>query len=624
MAAPELARLPLAPSPGAGLMPFPSSVRARMLVLILLAAVPLFGMAASIAWQNYRMVAERPRQQATLLLTAAGARNEAVLDQAARLLDGLSASPAVQAGGAACADALDQTMRLFGDRYQQLAVFDAGGRQRCDSTRATHAALGDSPAVRSLLAQVRSTHRFEVGEVVGSPVPGRPELTVAGSLAGEGGFAGILLAVLRVDWLGMPTSPGLTAPQGASWLVGADKRTMVEVGRAGAQSGGAATTQASAAQPAPDTLKALLAVAEAGPRIATGALGMPYAYAAARLRGGVMLLVGVPAAAEIGRADAVLGRRLAELGLLLLAGLVAVALGGRLLLVQPVKALSRAVRLWRDGGRFDPGPLDGAPAEICELAATFDQASAALRTRETELREASVRQDLLMQEIHHRVKNNLQIVASLLNLQASRIKLPEARAEFAAARDRIRALATLHRHLYAHDELHTINMRSFLAELCEQLFQAIGETPAGGRINLHIDAPELQISSDQAVPIALIVTEAVSNAAKYAFPGGRSGHIRVRLETMSGIVAAAPPVGGTEPLQGARLSIEDDGVGIPAGRTETEAGVRDGIGITLIRGFARQLGATLTVSHDGGTQYAIDIPLRNAHGEQRDPAHLED
>ena len=199
-----------------------------------------------------------------------------------------------------------------------------------------------------------------------------------------------------------------------------------------------------------------------------------------------------------------------------------------------------------------------------------------------------------MQEIHHRVKNNLQVVASLLNLQASRIRQPEARAEFQSARDRVRTLATLHRHLYAHGELHTINMREFLVELCSQLFQAMGEK-AGERLRLEIEAPELRMSSDQAVPLALIVTEAVSNAVKYAFPGGRRGSISVYLKADH---------------DHAVLEIFDDGVGIPAGRVETEAGTRDGIGIQLIRGFARQLGATLQVEEGHGTRYKVRLPLQ--------------
>ena len=200
-----------------------------------------------------------------------------------------------------------------------------------------------------------------------------------------------------------------------------------------------------------------------------------------------------------------------------------------------------------------------------------------------------------MQEIHHRVKNNLQIVASLLNLQASRIKAPAAKAEFQSARDRVRALATVHRHLYAHGEVHTINMRSFLLELCGHLFQALGETE-GDRLQLEVEAPELEMSSDQAVPLSLIVTEAVTNAIKYAYPAGRRGVISVRLQRRQEVV---------------ELEIRDDGIGIPAGRAETDAGTRDGIGIQLINGFARQLRATLDVEQGAGTRYVVRMKLRS-------------
>ena len=160
-------------------------------------------------------------------------------------------------------------------------------------------------------------------------------------------------------------------------------------------------------------------------------------------------------------------------------------------------------------------------------------------------------------------------------------------------------------------------MRSFLEELCGQLFQAIGEKQ-GGRIRLVIEAPEIVMSTDQAVPLALVVTEAVSKAIKYAFPGGRGGVVSVRLaEEVAGI---------------ATLVIEDDGIGIPAGRAETESGVRDGIGIQLIRGFARQLGATLEVTEGVaagtgiglGTRYRLMVPLHpEAYGSGSDAASSE-
>lgn len=277
--------------------------------------------------------------------------------------------------------------------------------------------------------------------------------------------------------------------------------------------------------------------------------------------------------------------------------MVGVAGATTFMVSHPIALLQKSVDLWRLDSVFQRRPASRSlpsTRELRQLTVSFQRATFMLRRQQSRLAKAMDQQELLMQEIHHRVKNNLQVVASLLNLQASRIRMPEARAEFQSARDRVRTLATLHRHLYAHGELHTINMREFLIELCSQLFQAMGEK-AGERLRLEIEAPELKMSSDQAVPLALIVTEAVSNAVKYAFPGGRRGSISVSLKADH---------------SHAELEIFDDGVGIPAGRIETEAGTRDGIGIQLIRGFARQLGATLQVEEGHGTRYKVNLPLQ--------------
>lgn len=290
----------------------------------------------------------------------------------------------------------------------------------------------------------------------------------------------------------------------------------------------------------------------------------------------------------------IFARRLAVLAIVLVIGLAASAIGIRVAVVDALRRLSRAMDAWRGGSAFAVDADVLAPWEVRVLAQSFEQATHAILRQEAELGEAIQQQELLTREIHHRVKNNLQIVASLLNLQASRIRQPEARAEFQSARDRVRALATLHRHLYATGELNAIQMRPFLQELCGQLFHAMGEQD-GERLTLEIDAAQMEINADQAVPLALIVTEAVSNAVKYAFPDGRLGHIRIRL-------AAAE-----ETLL---LRVEDNGVGIPSGRAETEAGVRDGLGLQLIRGFVRQLGATLLVEEGHGTRYTVTIPLR--------------
>lgn len=285
-------------------------------------------------------------------------------------------------------------------------------------------------------------------------------------------------------------------------------------------------------------------------------------------------------------------------GLIALATLLGVGIaiaGLDHVVASPLRRLGSGIDNWRAGQEFDVAAIGSLPREFRAVALSFSRSTIALSRREQELRAAVIKQQLAMQEIHHRVKNNLQIVASLLNLQASRIRLPEARAEFQSARDRVRALATVHRHLYAHGELNTINMRIFLSDLCGPLFQAMGES-RNDRISLEIDAPELQMSSDQAVPLSLIVTEAVTNALKYGFPGGRRGTITIRL-TQSG--------------DDVELIIHDDGIGIPSGRVETEAGTRDGIGLQLIRGFARQLSASLTREEGDGTRYLVKMKLRH-------------
>ncbi len=275
-------------------------------------------------------------------------------------------------------------------------------------------------------------------------------------------------------------------------------------------------------------------------------------------------------------------------------GVAVAILGLNHVVASPLRRLGAGIDTWREGGEFHVRRIGPLPPEFRAVALSFKRSTLALARRQAALERAVIKQHLAMQEIHHRVKNNLQIVASLLNLQASRIRLPAAQAEFQSARDRVRALATVHRHLYAHGELNVINMRIFLSDLCGPLFQAMGEN-RDERIKLEIDAPELQMSSDQAVPLSLIVTEAVTNAIRYAFPAGRPGTIAIRLLQDGDEV---------------ELDICDDGVGIPAGRVETEAGTRDGIGIQLIRGFVRQLGATLTLQKGQGTRYVVRMKLR--------------
>jgi two-component sensor histidine kinase len=577
------------------------SIRARLMVLLTIAAIPLVAMAGLVAWQNYRMTADKAEQAVLRGLEASSARHEAALDGVGQMLAAVTQADPIRLMMPDPCDAfLADILALNRDRFSSLRVFDQAGRLRCAAPWPV-AAAENGPADPSWFERVSRTDRLVVGPVRSSPSRANPSrevgpggngslLVVARPILEGARFDGALAADLRMDWFAdqsiLPNRSGamtawLFSPEGTPLPVGAATEQALPEGAALAGLFGSRSSSAGA----------------------RSRDDRPFFYASAELSDGLRLLVGYDASEAVAEGRAVLIRRFVELAFLLLLGIVAVGVGVHIAVVQPLRRLTEAVERWRAGAPFTPGVLAGEPSEVAELASSFSQATAALAERGAQLRIALIEQDNLVQEIHHRVKNNLQVVSSLLNLQASRIRLPEARSEFQSARHRVHALATLHRHLYAQGELQSIDMPSFLEELCGQLFQALGEM-RGERINLEIEAPELRMSSDQAVPLALLVTEAVSNAVKYAFPGGVHGNISIRLAADS---------------ERAHLVIEDDGIGIPASRAEAEAGIRDGIGIHLIRGFARQLGASLTVQEGNGTRYTVDLPLQTEASRTHDP-----
>ncbi len=535
--------------------------RGRLILLAFVAAVPIAGMAATIAWQEFQSISRGAQERAALLDGQALAQFHTAV---ASVTGQLSASVARLSGNVCLGTSVSPAIGEHD--VVGLVALDKDGRVTC------LIGIGDLPAEgapRGWFERVRGGQPFAVAVAGPAAMP---------ILAVQAPNGGVVAAILHPSWL---ATAALPEPNGAGdvyWLLDDRRRVLASRGAA------------AVALPALPTMVRLIGKAQFA-TLAISADGVRYAYATSQLPNGWRLIAATPAAPEFRQAVRQIALRMAELAALMVVGFTAVILGADIAFGNPLRRLSAAVRRWQAGEPFEPGNLAGAPDEVGELAASFREATTVLREREAQLVQSQERQDLLLLEIHHRVKNNLQVVASLLNLQASRIRVPEARAEFQAARDRVRALATLHRHLYADGELHTINMRSFLFELCGQLFSAMGERE-GDRIKLSIDAAELRLSSDQAVPLALIVTEAVTNAVKYAFPGGRSGEVSVSLTQRDGEL---------------NLVISDDGIGLPPAGGETESGRRDGLGLQLIKGFTRQLGGTLSVEQGPGTCYTVRV-----------------
>ncbi len=565
-----------------------------MITLLLLLAAPLMIVGVAVSWQDYRFERALPLGHLEMLRQIAASGGRTAVVGLRDLLAAVARSPEVTGGDpAVCTELLSRLTESGAGSYTAAMVADLSGQVWCATPTTL---IGSDLAGQTVFVSARRTHGFVVGQSSGATSPqilaampldegGSPADDHGGSPAGDHGGS-LVVVGLRPTWFAdriLPAEPGLSA-----WI--SDPTTP---GPAIATAGWLPIFPDTMALPASPALAARLS---AGDLVVEGtaAGGTRADFGSVAIGEHLRLIIARDSGAAIAEARGRLRDRTGLPIAFLAAAIGLVVVGADRCIVAPVRRLGRAVQNWRQGQAFQVDQAGHLPPELAGLADSFAAAVERLASREADLKRAVAQQDLAMQEIHHRVKNNLQIVASLLNLQASRIRQPEARAEFQSARDRVRALATLHRHLYVQGELHTIEMHDFLLELCGQLFQAMGETE-GDRITLDVEAPSLQMLSDQAVPLALIVTEAVGNALKYAFPGQRSGRITVSLE------------GSTDT---ARLIVQDNGVGIPAGPAETETGKRDGLGLQLIRGFARQLGAALTVDQGQGTRYVVEMPLR--------------
>lgn len=199
----------------------------------------------------------------------------------------------------------------------------------------------------------------------------------------------------------------------------------------------------------------------------------------------------------------------------------------------------------------------------------------------TTLREKNV----LIEEVHHRVKNNLQVITSLLGLQARSIKDPATRKNFEESRYRVQAMAILHEILYESSSLTEIDFADYIRRLVEHLARSYG---AASLIRTEMRLEALQCHRDVALPCGLIVNELLSNAFKYAFPGGKPGSIRVVLR---------------RGLRGkVHLMVRDNGVGLPPG---WDWNTSPTLGLRLVRTLARQIDAEIKTSGRTGTLFSI-------------------
>jgi two-component sensor histidine kinase len=209
---------------------------------------------------------------------------------------------------------------------------------------------------------------------------------------------------------------------------------------------------------------------------------------------------------------------------------------------------------------------------------------AARKANETALEKALAERTLLLREIHHRVKNNLQTVSSILSLQRLRVDDPETTRELDATAGRVASMGLLHQMLYGNDRYSTIRIDDYLAALADQIRDAYANTAAIIEFRISI-APE-KTNVETALPCGLIVNEALTNSLRHAFAGRKQGRVELAL--------------GKQPDGRFLLRISDDGPGMRA-RLEKPRGV----GTKLIDALVHQLDGSLTIESRQGTEYMI-------------------
>jgi len=206
-----------------------------------------------------------------------------------------------------------------------------------------------------------------------------------------------------------------------------------------------------------------------------------------------------------------------------------------------------------------------------------------------ELQQLLTDKEWLLKEIHHRVKNNLQIVMSLLNSQSVYINNDAALTAIHDSRRRVYAMSLIHQKLYLSDNISTITMPAYISELVSYLEDSFD---TGNQVVFRQEIEPLNLDVSQAIPLGLIINESIVNAIKYAFPAGRKGIVSIRLQQ--------------EDDDHLLLTISDNGVGLPPGLEVME---HNSLGLDLVRGLTRQLNGSLDIVSDDGLGLIIKFPV---------------
>jgi two-component sensor histidine kinase len=563
------------------------SLRAKLLAATSIALLPVLALAC---WRTYDDIRAGQGRRADAVAAAAElavSRHRELIEGSHRLLLAACTNEAVRKSAEPIATTADidecdaylaGLVKKFPAEYSAAIVTDANGVGRCASAPA---AIGTSFKDRDVFNLVRDTRGFAIGAYTASRATSQSIIPMAVPIVADGRFRG--MCALEIS---LRAFSELVRSAGTN-----EATSVILVDRGGTMIGGSAEMASSLPVP-----KRFAAAVAAGELVFTdyGQDGSLREFHVQPLVSGATFAVtALPLAATF----AIL---VADWGLLVLIlvalsiALLAVWIGTDRWCLRPLAYIREFADRVARGEDVKLAPPRPWTPEVMAIASAVEQMAKAIANRESDLNAGLEQRDHMLREIHHRVKNNLQMISSLLNLQAGEIRSPRIRRLFGDAQNRVLTLSILHRHLYERSSWALVDFQQFISDLVRQVSVARhGADRVAPRYQIR--APIMAVGPDTAIPIGLIVTEAVGSAMSHDFAGVAAPEVRIEAKESEG--------------KEVELVIEDNGVDTNRGSLGSRS--QGGFGLTLVHGLAMQLGgkAVVRAREGGGTRVVVTFPM---------------
>lgn len=552
------------------------SLRARLLFLLSFTLLPIAAIALANAYIGYQHYRTQIAAGAIAEGEEALRREEAIIARAQNLLGAISAMPPDAGRPRQCNEALGNLLAQYPD-FADIAILTPDGRIAC-------AAIGNRPVVAApfppWFGEALTGRPFAVDTLPGGDTGAEPSVVASAPLLDErNAVRGVLAVTIRLSALERAMRDA-DLPEGGAMAV-LDRR-------------GVALAQRSNQAPVENWLSSDFPGAEpnsakSGIFDARGNDGIERRYVLLPLAGEIFAVFGMPVASIGNPANFLLYGNIASALAMWLAALATAAFAVGYLVTGPLRRIHGGMTAYTAGdGRARILDIDDLPDEVRQIAATFNNMADTIAARDDALREAVSHQKALTREVHHRVRNNLQIINSLMNLQSWRAETVSEIATFTEIQRRVTALGIVHSAIYQGDDMRSVRLKALLSDLCAATEQAMGDMDPLPLFETEAD--ELSASPDVAVPLAFLVTEIIGEATLRRDGTPVPGHIRIELRKAGS--------GGVLTVRGdARLFELPHGGEGPARRKS----------LNLLAGLVRQLGGVQRIN-DEGTEIQITIP----------------